>query len=129
VVKTIGMNRVLGAAALLFGVLTIASGGRALLGGAEARAALGEVVGFVLWFNALAGFAYVAVGAGLWARRSWTPAAAWLIAAATAVVALAFAAHVWSGGGYEARTVGAMTLRVGFWVLVAGLSGRAIGRR
>jgi hypothetical protein len=38
------------------------SGGRALFGGAD----MGAVVPFVLWFNFLAGFAYVAAGLGLW---------------------------------------------------------------
>lgn len=127
--RAIGANRVLGALAVLFGLLTIASGGRALFGGPEARAAPGAVVGFVLWFNTVAGFAYVAAGAGLWTRRGWAPAAAWLIAGTTALVAIAFAAHVWSGGAYEARTVGAMALRVGFWGGVAALSRRAIGSR
>ena len=37
--------------ALLFGALTILSGGRTLFGGLEARAAMGDAVPFVLWFN------------------------------------------------------------------------------
>ncbi len=41
--------------AVIFGLLTIFSGGRALFGGAD----MGAVVPFVLWFNFLAGFAYV----------------------------------------------------------------------
>ena len=44
--------------AVIFGLLTIVSGGRALFGGAD----MGAVVPFVLWFNFLAGFAYVAAG-------------------------------------------------------------------
>ena len=55
--------------AVLFGALTIFSGGRALFGGAEARAAVGAAVPFVLWFNFLAGFAYVAAGVGLFLRH------------------------------------------------------------
>ena len=43
--------------AIVFGVLTVVSGGRALFAGAEARAAVGNAVPFVLWFNFLAGFA------------------------------------------------------------------------
>ena len=37
----------------LFGVLTIVSGGVALFGGSDARAAVGDAVPFVLWFNFL----------------------------------------------------------------------------
>ena len=47
--------------AIVFGALTIISGGRALFGGVD----MGAVVPFVLWFNFLAGFAYVAAGLGL----------------------------------------------------------------
>ena len=48
--------------AIAFGLLTLVSGGRALFGGAD----MGAVVPFVLWFNFLAGFAYVAAGLGFW---------------------------------------------------------------
>lgn len=114
--------------AIAFGALTIASGGRALFGGAEARAAVGNAVAFVLWFNFLAGFAYVAAGAGLFFGRRW---AAWLssaIALATAFVFAAFALHVMGGGAYELRTVYAMTLRAAAWIIIAGLSARALLR-
>ena len=43
--------RAIGIAAILFGVLTILSGGQALFGGEAARAAVGAAVPFVLWFN------------------------------------------------------------------------------
>ncbi|WP_202909560.1 hypothetical protein [Alkalilacustris brevis] len=46
------------ALAIAFGLLTIASGGGAILGVAE----MGAVVPFVLWFNFFAGFAYVVAG-------------------------------------------------------------------
>lgn len=42
-----------GIVAVVFGVLTIMSGGRALFGGAAARAAMGNAVPFVLWFAAM----------------------------------------------------------------------------
>jgi hypothetical protein len=47
---------------VVFGLLSIFSGGRALFGDAQARVAVGNAVGFVLWFNFLAGFSYVVVG-------------------------------------------------------------------
>ena len=121
--------RVLAGVAIVFGLLTIFSGGRALFGGAEARAAVGAAVGFVLWFNFLAGFAYVAAGIGLWRLRRW---AAWLalaIAAGTAVVAAAFAWHVAGGGAYEMLTVFALALRLSFWVVTGWVGWRAIVRR
>ncbi len=48
-----------GAIGLVFGLLTIFSGGTALFGGEAARAAVGNAVPFVLWFNFIAGFFYV----------------------------------------------------------------------
>ena len=54
------MLRIPAGAAFVFGVMTILSGGRALFGGDATQAAVGDAVAFVLWFNFLAGFAYVA---------------------------------------------------------------------
>ncbi len=118
--------KILAAVAIVFGALTIFSGGRALFGGAEARAAVGNAVGFVLWFNFFAGFAYVLAGIGLWLGRSWAAWAAALLALATALVVGAFGVHVMGGGAYEMRTVGALALRLGFWALVAVLAWRAL---
>lgn len=105
--------------AVAFGLLTIKAGGTVLFGDEAARAAAGKYVPFVLWFNFLAGFAYVVAGIGLWLRQRW---AAWLaiaIAAATAVTFAAFGAHVVAGGAYEPRTVVAMSLRTLIWVIIA----------
>ncbi|MDI1238885.1 MAG: hypothetical protein PSV26_15495 [Polaromonas sp.] len=117
--NTSRLLRTLAAVAIAFGVLTVFSGGRALFGGTEARAAVGNAVDFVLWFNFLAGFAYVFSGVGLWRGRRWAARAASLLALVTALVAGAFAAHVAGGGAYETRTVGALALRLLFWGLVA----------
>jgi len=86
-------------------------------------------VPFVLWFNFLAGFAYVIAGAGLWMQQRW---AAWLaiaIAAATALTFVAFGAHVYSGGAYEQRTVVAMSLRTLVWATIAIIAWRRLLRR
>lgn len=117
--------KVLAVIAIVFGVLTVFSGGRALFGDAQARASVGNAVGFVLWFNFCAGFAYVLAGVGLWQDRRWAAGAASLLALATALVAAAFGWHVMGGGAYEVRTVGALMLRLVFWVGVAVLASRA----
>jgi hypothetical protein len=59
--------------AVLFGVATVASGGNVLFGGGAQTA--GNYVPFIVWFNFLAGFFYVAAGVGLWRRERW---ATWL---------------------------------------------------
>jgi hypothetical protein len=117
-----GSLRVAAALAVLFGALTIFEGGSVLFGAGEAREAAGSYVPFVVWFNFLAGFAYVAAGAGIWGSRSWAPRLSLGIAVATLLVFGAFGAHVLSGGAYEVRTVAAMTLRTGFWAVVAALT-------
>lgn len=109
-----------------FGLLTIKEGGAVLFGEAEARAAAGNYVPFVLWFNFLAGFAYVVAGIGLWRQQRW---AAWLaaaIAAATAIAFAAFGAHVAADGAYEQRTVIAMSLRTLVWAAIAGIAWRGL---
>lgn len=113
--------------AMLFGAATILSGGKALFGGVEARAAVGEAVPFVLWFNFLAGFLYVPAGAGLFLGKTWSvPISAFLLASTLAVFA-AFGSHISGGGAYEVRTVAAMGIRTLFWALATVVSWRALG--
>lgn len=106
--------------AMVFGLTTIISGGRTLFGGAD----MGAVVPFVLWFNFMAGFAYLLAGTGLWRGTSWAPALSIAIAAATAAVFVFFLWHVWHDGAYESRTMAAMILRLGVWVAIATVSVR-----
>lgn len=111
----------LAAAAVVFGALTIFSGGRALFGSAESQAAVGNAVPFVLWFNFLAGFGYVLAGGGLWLKRWWAFGAAAVLVLATALVAVVFGIHVLGGAAYEQRTVAAMGIRLAFWSLVSAV--------
>jgi hypothetical protein len=114
--------------AIIFGALTIFSGGRALFGGAEARAAVGNAVPFVLWFNFLAGFAYIAAGIGLAFSRRWALGLSFAIVVATVLVFTAFGVHVLGGGSYEMRTVGAMILRTAVWAAISAVAARSLGR-
>lgn len=111
--------------AVMFGLLTIFSGGMALFGGAE----MGNAVGFVLWFNFLAGFFYVVAGIGMALKRAWSWWLALAIAIGSASVLAAFGLHVVWGGAYEMRTVFAMTLRAAVWLVMALVAGRTIGPR
>lgn len=104
--------------AVLFGLLTIVSGGRTLFN-AEAQQLAGNIVPFVLWFNFLAGFAYVIAGGGLWFRQRWALGLSIAIAAVTLLVFAAFGLQIWSGGNYEMRTVGAMSLRALVWLMIS----------
>lgn len=111
--------------AVIFGLLTIFSGGMALFGGAE----MGNTVGFVLWFNFLAGFFYVVAGIGLALKRVWSWWLALAIAIGSATVLAAFGLYVVRGGAYEMRTVFAMMLRTAVWLVMPLVAWRTIGPR
>ncbi len=117
--------KIMGGIAILFGTLTVFSGGQALFGDPAARAAVGDAVPFVLWFNFGAGFAYIAAGIGLFLRQGWAVWLAAFIAVATLLVFMALGVHIWNGGAYEMRTIGAMTLRSLVWIGIATMGGRA----
>ncbi|WP_306144019.1 hypothetical protein [Roseibium sp. MMSF_3412] len=104
--------------AIVFGFLTILSGGLVLFGGNEITEAAGNIVQFVLWFNFFAGFPYVAAGFGLLRNRHW---AVWLsiaILACSATVLAGLVLHIAMGGAYELRTLVAMLFRTAVWALI-----------
>lgn len=117
--------RLAGGVAVLFGLLTIISGGTTLLGALD----MGAVVPFVLWFNTAAGLAYVVAGVGLLRGRRWAFFLSLAIFVATVLVFAGFGLHIAQRGAFEIRTVFAMVLRCAVWggiVVVArqALSGR-----
>ncbi|TNC95227.1 MAG: hypothetical protein FD121_1444 [Gallionellaceae bacterium] len=115
--------------AILFGLMTIKEGGAVLLGDEAAVAAAGNYVPFVLWFNFLSGFAYIAAGVGLWLQQRWAVWLAVAIAAAIAITFAAFGMHINSGGAYEQRTLIAMSMRTAVWFVIAGVVFRIALRR
>lgn len=112
--------------AILFGIVTIIVGGKTLFGSAEERAAAGNIVPFVLWFNFVAGFAYVIAGLGLFLWKRWAAQLSAVIAVATIAVFIAFGIHVFLGGAFEVRTVGAMAIRSAVWIVIAALACRSL---
>jgi len=102
-----------------FGAMTIYSGGAVLFGDEAARAAAGNYVPFVLWFNFFAGFAYLIAAVGLFKMRPWAVQVSTAIAVLSWAVFAAFGFHVIGGGEFEARTVAAMTLRGSLWTAIA----------
>lgn len=118
---------VLALVAIAFGVVTIIVGGRTLFGGVEVRAAAGNIVSFVLWFNFVAGFAYVIAGIGMLLSKRWAAYLSAAIAVATIAVFIALGIHIFAGLAFEARTVGAMSFRSAVWVVIAVLAWRKLG--
>ncbi len=117
--------RITGGVAIAFGLLTVVSGGTTLLGALE----MGAVVLFVLWFNTLAGLAYVVAGLGLWQGRRWAYPLSLAIFAATLLVLVAFGLHVAQSGAFEMRTVYAMTLRSAVWGAIALVARQLLTRQ
>ncbi len=105
--------------ALIFGLMTIFAGGQALFGSPQARASVGQYVPFVLWFNFLAGFAYVGCAVAIFKRMAWASRLAVTITIATLLVAAGFAWHVSAGGAFETRTAIALLLRLSIWTLIS----------
>ena len=105
--------------AMAFGAVTVVSGGNVLFGPDAAREMAGQFVPFVVWFNTIAGFVYVAAGLAIWSGHRWALGISVGIAAATALVAAGFGIWVAQGGAFEMRTIAALALRFGVWLAIA----------
>jgi hypothetical protein len=108
----------LGVVSVIFGAATLKEGGSVLFVDGASRHAAGHYVPFVVWFNFLAAFAYVAAGIGIARGRPWAARLALGLGGTTALVFALFGAYVLMGGSYEPRTLGAMAIRTLFWMLV-----------
>ena len=112
--------------AIVFGLLTIKSGGSVLFFEGAARENAGHYVPFVLWFNFVIGFVYLIAGAGLFMVQRWSVWLSIVIALATLVVFGLLGLHILNDGLFEFRTVGAMTLRTAVWTVISIISYRNI---
>jgi hypothetical protein len=112
--------------AVAFGIVTIVVGGRTLFGGPSVAAAAENIIPFVLWFNFIAGFAYVAAGVGLFLWKPWAAQLSALVALATIAVFFALGMLILLGGAFEMRTVGAMSIRSLVWIVIALAACRAL---
>jgi hypothetical protein len=110
-----------------FGIVTIIVGGKTLFGGQAERASAGNIVPFVLWFNFIAGFAYIVAGCGIFLWKRWAAQLSAAIAIATVAVFIALGIHIAFGAAFEARTIGAMTVRGLVWVVIAVAACRTFG--
>jgi uncharacterized membrane protein len=105
--------------AIIFGAMTIKSGGEVLFIDGAGREAAGHYVPFVLWFNFIAGFFYIITGLGLWQRQRWARMLAVTLAVTTLAIFAALGIHILNQGAYEMRTVIAMTIRSAVWLSIA----------
>lgn len=106
--------------AVLFGMMTVKSGGQVLFGPEEARVAAGNYIPFVLWFNFLAGFLYVITGVAIAMGKKWSLKAALFLMSSTLLVFAAFGLHIMINEvSYETRTVIAMAARSTIWAVIS----------
>ena len=115
--------------AVVFGLLTIKSGGTVLFVDGTFREEAGNYVPFVVWFNFLAGFVYLIAGGGLWMQKHWAVWISLFIVVATLVVFAILGIHILKGSMYEVRTIAAMSLRTVVWALIAMFAYRKIIRQ
>ena len=112
--------------AVVFGLLTIKSGGSVIFIDGIDRQEAGNYVPFVLWFNFLAGFAYVIAGIGLWMLKQWAAKLSAFIVIMTLIVYALLGLYVIAGGEYEMRTIIAMCVRSLVWVFITIIAFRRI---
>jgi len=111
--------KVIAVIAILFGLLTLKSGGAVLFIDGADRIAAGNYIPFVLWSNFILGFFYIIAGVGIWLQKRWATWLAIIITVATLIVFVSFVMHINGGGLYEQRTLKAMILRSSVWVVIS----------
>ena len=111
--------KVIAVIAILFGLLTLKSGGAVLFIDGADRIAAGNYIPFVLWSNFILGFFYIIAGVGIWLQKSWATWLAIIITVATLIVFVSFGIHINGGALYEQRTFKAMILRSSVWVVIS----------
>ena len=111
--------RILSVIAVVFGLLTLKAGGSVIFNIGSARQVEGNFVPFVVWFNFLSGFFYIAAGIGLWLQRRWAVTLSIALVISISITYIVFGIHVLNGGPYEMRTVYAMALRTFLWTVIS----------
>lgn len=109
---------------ILFGVLTIFSGGQNLFN-ADVIKAQGKIVPAVLWFNFLAGLLYVIIAVGVLKRKRIALRLTAFLSALNMVVLLYLLNHSYDSGAYQMKTLVAMSFRTFFWFIFFVLLSRS----
>ncbi len=111
--------KILSAAAIFFGILTIKSGGSVLFIDGLDRVEAGNYVPIILWFNFFAGFFYIAGGVAVLLNIRVGQYIANSLLAITLIMFAYLGFHILTGGLYEPRTLIAMIIRISFWALAS----------
>jgi len=112
----------------VFGLLTLKEGGSVIFDIGSARQAAGNFVPFVVRFNFLSGFFYIAAGIGLWLQKRWAVTLSIALVISISITYIVFGINVLNGGPYEMRTVYAMALRTFLWIVISIVSYKQLMR-
>lgn len=112
--------------ALIFGLVTLYSGGEVIFLDGAGRARAGDYIGFIVWFNFIAGFAYILAAYGFYKSEQWSVILSKIIVIATLIAFGALGVHIFNGGAFEIRTVAAMILRSLVWIVMAFVAAKHI---
>ena len=96
----------------LFGFLTLVASSSVLFNIDGMAAEAGHFAPLVLWMNFFASFLYIVAAYGLLTHRTWTPFLLLVAIALLVIAAIGFFIHIWTGGAYEHRTIGALAFRI-----------------
>ncbi len=106
---------------IAFALLTIFMSSSVLFDWFSIRTKEGNYVPFIVKTNLTMGITYLIAAYGSIKSKKW---AFWLMLSAVLVLLFAFVVfyiHIQSGGLYETKTISAMTFRIVFTLLMAGL--------
>jgi hypothetical protein len=103
---------------LIFGLMTILSGGRSLFT-ESGIATRGNIVPLVLWFNFVAGFFYLIASVSIFKMKTCVKKLSTALAVSNTFVLAYLLNHIFQGQLYEHKTLIAMIFRTSFWILVA----------
>ncbi len=119
------INRTVALVAALFGVLTVVSGARVLLGADPGYVVFAPL----LYFNTAMGVVYIAVGWLAWRGQRSAMIGAGAVAGLNSLALMVIAMVAGTGGAIAPTSLGAMTFRVVVWLVLLALLVRPLGQR
>jgi len=99
-------------ASVLFGLLSVFTGGSVILDLFGMRKNHGDYVLFVVWANFLSGFFYVIASYGFLKMKNWTSPLLLSTLYLLVATSIALLIWVWNGSPYENKTLNIMSFRI-----------------
>ena len=100
-----------GAVIALFGIVTLFMSTSVIFGLFDIREKEGNYVLFVVIANFICAFLYLAAAYGFFTRQTWTTMILNVAVGVLVITFIGLGMHIYSGGIYEQKTIGAMIFR------------------